>query len=34
MIENIQEYISINPNIRFVNACIKGTRITVGDVLK
>lgn len=31
--DNIKEYISINPNIRFGKACIKGTRITVSDVL-
>jgi len=33
IMENIQEYISIDPNIRFGKACIKGTRITVSDVL-
>lgn len=30
---NYQEYISINPNIRFGKPCITGTRITVQDVL-
>ncbi len=27
-------YISINPDIRFGKPCIKGTRITVGDILQ
>ncbi|MFN0175835.1 MAG: DUF433 domain-containing protein [Saprospiraceae bacterium] len=31
--ENWQERITINPNIRFGKPCIKGTRISVGDVL-
>lgn len=28
-----QDYITINPEIRFGKPCIKGTRITVFDVL-
>jgi uncharacterized protein (DUF433 family) len=28
-----QEHISISPNIRFGKPCIKGTRITVSDIL-
>lgn len=31
---NIQQYISITPGIRSGKPCIKGTRITVGDVLR
>jgi len=31
--ENWQSHISIDPNIRFGKPCIKGTRITVGDIL-
>ncbi len=27
-------YISINPEIRFVKPCIKGTRIAVADILQ
>lgn len=30
---NYSEYISIDPNVRFGRPCIKGTRISVGDVL-
>jgi len=32
--ENLLSYISINPNIRFGKPCIKGTRITVTDILQ
>jgi len=27
------KYISVDPNIRFGKTCIKGTRITVSDIL-
>jgi uncharacterized protein (DUF433 family) len=30
---NYFEFIEVNPNIRFGKPCIKGTRITVYDVL-
>ncbi|HOS48032.1 MAG TPA: DUF433 domain-containing protein [Bacteroidia bacterium] len=30
---NYIEFIEVNPNIRFGKPCIKGTRITVYDVL-
>ncbi|HAK79918.1 MAG TPA: hypothetical protein DCR35_11460 [Runella sp.] len=30
---NIQERLSINPEIRFGKPCIKGTRIAVWDIL-
>ena len=32
--ENPSSYITINPNIRFGKPCIKGTRITVTDILQ
>jgi uncharacterized protein (DUF433 family) len=32
--ENFVSYISINPDIRFGKPCIKGTRITVTDILQ
>jgi uncharacterized protein (DUF433 family) len=31
--ENWQSHISIHPDIRFGRPCIKGTRISVGDIL-
>lgn len=31
--ENLALYISINPEIRFGKPCIKGTRITINDIL-
>ncbi len=30
---NYKEFISIDPNVRFSKPCIKGTRISVYDVL-
>ena len=32
--ENLNSYISINPEIRFGKPCIKGTRITITDILQ
>ena len=32
--KNFSTYISINPEIRFGKPCIKGTRITVVDILQ
>jgi uncharacterized protein (DUF433 family) len=29
----LSTYITINPEIRFGKPCIKGTRLTVGDIL-
>jgi len=31
---DIQQYIEINPEIRFGKPCIKGTRIAVQDILE
>lgn len=32
--DNFQQYISIDPSIRFGKPCIKGTRIAVVDILQ
>lgn len=32
--EDLLTHISINPSIRFGKPCIKGTRITVADILQ
>jgi uncharacterized protein (DUF433 family) len=29
----LSEYVTVDPGIRFGKPCIKGTRITVGDIL-
>ena len=34
MMENLVSFISVNPEIRFGKPCIKGTRITVTDILQ
>jgi uncharacterized protein (DUF433 family) len=32
--KELREYIVVDPEIRFGKPCIKGTRITVGDILQ
>jgi uncharacterized protein (DUF433 family) len=32
--KDFSSYISINPEIRFGKPCIKGTRITISDILQ
>jgi uncharacterized protein (DUF433 family) len=32
--EELSKYITIDPRIRFGKPCIRGTRITVGDILQ
>jgi uncharacterized protein (DUF433 family) len=32
--DKLLSYITIDPDIRFGKPCIKGTRITVGDILQ
>ncbi|MDR0844331.1 MAG: DUF433 domain-containing protein [Tannerella sp.] len=34
MMDQLALYISINPDIRFGKPCIKGTRITIADILQ